>query len=120
MLLMYVLGTVTALRWRRCSSARCCAARCVPMILEMPRVPAAQPAQSLLQNVWHRAQMFLRRAGTVILSCSVRALGTATYPKTTCSPTRCRRKRAHEIQLENSALGHIGKLIEPVGASAGV
>jgi ferrous iron transport protein B len=37
----------------------------------------------------------------------------ATYPKTTV-PAGVGAARTHEIQLENSALGHVGKVIEPV------
>ncbi|MBC7563883.1 MAG: ferrous iron transporter B, partial [Gemmatimonadaceae bacterium] len=69
--------------------------------------------RTLLLNVWHRAQMFLRRAGTVILSCSVVLWALATYPKTVV-PANLDQNRAHEMQLENSALGHVGKIIEPL------
>ena len=112
MLMMYLLGTVTALIVAAIFKRTLLRGPVRPMILEMPayRLPNLR---TLLQNVWHRAQMFLRRAGTVILSCSVILWALATYPKTTV-PTGIDDAQAHEMQLENSALGHIGKVIEPV------
>ncbi len=112
MLLMYVLGTVTALIVAAFFKRTLLRGPVRPMILEMPayRLPNIR---TLLLNVWHRAQMFLRRAGTVILSCSVVLWALATYPKTNV-PTNLAPAAAHEMQLENSALGHIGKVIEPM------
>jgi ferrous iron transport protein B len=112
MLLMYLLGTVTALVVAAFFKRTLLRGPVRPMILEMPayRLPNLR---TLLQNVWHRAQMFLRRAGTVILSCSVVLWALANYPKTERLPSLSP-EAAHEVQLENSALGHIGKLIEPM------
>ncbi|MCC7054065.1 MAG: ferrous iron transport protein B [Gemmatimonadaceae bacterium] len=112
MLLMYVLGTVTALAVAAVFKRTLLRGPVRPMILEMPayRLPNLR---TLLQNVWHRAQLFLRRAGTVILSCSVLLWALATYPKSD-APAGMPAERAHELQLENSALGRVGKLIEPV------
>ena len=112
MLLMYALGTVTALVAAAFFKRTLLRGPVRPMILEMPayRLPNLR---TLLQNVWHRAQMFLRRAGTVILSCSVILWALATYPKADV-PAGFTEEQAHEVRLEQSALGHIGKLIEPV------
>ncbi|MES3034480.1 MAG: ferrous iron transport protein B [Gemmatimonadota bacterium] len=112
MLLMYLLGTVTALLVAAVFKRTLLRGPVRPMILEMPayRLPNLR---TTLTNVWHRAQLFLRRAGTVILSCSVILWALATYPKTDV-PAGVSEDRAHEMQLENSALGHVGKLIEPV------
>jgi len=112
MLLMYLLGTVTALAVAAVFKRTLLRGPVRPMILEMPayRWPNLR---TTLQNVWHRAQMFLRRAGTVILSCSVLLWALATYPRTDV-PAGTTPDKAHEIRLEHSALGHIGKVIEPV------
>ncbi len=112
MLLMYALGTVTALVVAAFFKSTLLRGPVRPMILEMPayRLPNLR---TLLQNVWHRAQMFLRRAGTVILSCSVILWALATYPKTDVPPN-VSAEAAHEMELEHSALGHIGKVIEPL------
>ena len=112
MLFMYLLGTVTALIVAAFFKRTLLRGPVRPMILEMPayRLPNLR---TLLLNVWHRAQMFLRRAGTVILSCSVILWALATYPKT-ATPSEMSAAAAYEVQLENSALGHIGKVIEPL------
>ncbi len=112
MLLMYVLGTLTALVVAAFFKRTLLRGPVRPMILEMPayRLPNLR---TLLSNVWHRAQLFLRRAGTVILSCSVILWALATYPKRDV-PAGVSADAAHEMQLEHSALGTIGKLIEPV------
>ena len=112
MLLMYLLGTVTALLVAAVFKRTLLRGPVRPMILEMPayRLPNLR---TTLTNVWHRAQMFLRRAGTVILSCSVILWALATYPKTNL-PVGVSDDRAHEMQLENSVLGHVGKVIEPL------
>ena len=112
MLMMYLLGTVTALLVAAVFKRTLLRGPVRPMILEMPayRLPNLR---TLLQNVWHRAQLFLQRAGTVILSCSVILWALATYPRTTV-PAGIDESRAHEMQLENSALGHVGRVIEPL------
>ena len=112
MLLMYLLGTVTALCVAAVFKRTLLRGPVRPMILEMPayRLPNLR---TLLQNVWHRARMFLRRAGTVILSCSVVLWAMATYPRTAV-PADVSPAKAHEMQLENSALGHVGKVLEPL------
>jgi ferrous iron transport protein B len=112
MLLMYLLGTVTALVVAAFFKRTLLKGPVRPMILEMPAYRWPNP-RTLLQNVWHRAQMFLRRAGTVILSCSVVLWALATYPRTTI-PAGMDEARAHELQLEHSALGHVGKVVEPL------
>ena len=112
MLLMYLLGTVTALLVAAVFKRTLLRGPVRPMILEMPayRLPNLR---TTLTNVWHRAQLFLRRAGTVILSCTVILWALATYPKSDL-PAGISEDRAHEMQLENSALGHVGKVIEPL------
>jgi ferrous iron transport protein B len=112
MLLMYSLGTVTALVVAAFFKRTFLKGPVRPMILEMPayRLP---DLRTTLLNVWHRVQMFLRRAGTIILSCSVILWALATYPKTSI-PEGISDARAHELRLENSALGHVGKIIEPI------
>jgi ferrous iron transport protein B len=112
MLLMYSLGTVTALVVAAFFKRTLLKGPVRPMILEMPAYRLPNLRTTLL-NVWHRVQMFLRRAGTIILSCSVILWALATYPKSSI-PAGLGDARAHELQLENSALGHIGKVIEPL------
>jgi ferrous iron transport protein B len=63
-------------------------------------------------SVGHRASMFLRRAGTVILALSIVLWALATYPKSHPAPG-VPEAAAQEQQLAHSTLGRIGKVIEP-------
>jgi ferrous iron transport protein B len=83
-----------------------------PMILELP--PYRWPSlRSLMVSVTQRCQMFIRRAGTVILSLSIVLWALATYPKTTVDPTRSPAQQ-QEARLAHSALGRMGQAIAPV------
>ncbi len=117
MLGMYLLGTVTALAVAAIFKRTLLRAAVRPMILELPpyRLPSAQ---TLATTVWQRVMMFVRRAGTVILALSIVLWALATYPRTTPDPS-LPAVAQQEQQLEASALGRIGKVIEPVVAPLG-
>jgi len=81
------------------------------MILELP--PYRRPSvRSLAVSVAQRCQLFLRRAGTVILALSIVLWALATYPKADLPDTLPEAER-QEQQLTHSALGRIGHAIEP-------
>jgi ferrous iron transport protein B len=111
MLAMYLLGTVTALGAAALFKRTLLRGPNRPMILELPqyRWPSVR---NLAISVTGRAKLFLRKAGTVILALSVVLWALATYPKTTTTPGLSDAAR-QEQQLANSALGHVGRLIEP-------
>ncbi|MCU0619105.1 MAG: ferrous iron transport protein B [Gemmatimonadaceae bacterium] len=112
MLGMYLLGTVTALVVAFVFRRTLLRGPARPMILELPayRLPHWR---TLLANVVQRASLFLRRAGTVILAASIVLWALATYPRTEV-PADVPEALAAEVQLERSALGRIGRAIEPV------
>lgn len=112
MLGMYLLGTLTALAVAAVFKRTLLKGPVRPMILELPsyRWPSLR---TLGVTVWQRAMLFVRRAGTVIMSLSIVLWALATYPRTV--PDQALSPEAQqEQQLEQSALGHIGKVIEPV------
>jgi len=112
MLAMYLLGTVTALGVAALFRATLLRGPVRPMILELP--PYRMPAlRSLGVSVWQRCQLFLRRAGTVILSLSIILWALATYPKADVDPT-LPVEQQQEQQLAHSMLGGFGHAIEPV------
>jgi ferrous iron transport protein B len=80
--------------------------------MELPpyRLPRLK---SLALSVWHRASLFLKKAGTVILSLSILLWALATYPKTEPS-AEMTGQQAQEAQLAGSALGRMGHAVEPV------
>ncbi|MBL0937461.1 MAG: ferrous iron transport protein B [Gemmatimonadaceae bacterium] len=111
MLGMYLLGTVAALAIAAIFKRTLLKGPVRPMILELP--PYRWPSVwSLLVSVWQRCQLFLRRAGTVILSLSIVLWAMATYPKAPIDDSMPAEMQA-EQQLEYSVLGRIGKAIEP-------
>ncbi|MFN9118021.1 MAG: ferrous iron transport protein B [Gemmatimonas sp.] len=112
MLGMYLLGTVTALVVAAIFKRTLLKGPVRPMILELPpyRLPSAW---SLLVSVAQRCQLFLRRAGTVILALSIVLWAMATYPRSVVDPSLPDVAR-QERQLQGSVLGQIGQAIEPV------
>jgi len=112
MLGMYLLGTVVALLVAAVFKRTLLKGPVRPMILELPpyRLPSAR---SLLVSVAQRCQLFLRRAGTVILALSILLWAMATFPRATIDPTLPDAAQ-QEQQLGHSMLGRIGHAIEPV------
>jgi ferrous iron transport protein B len=111
MLAMYLLGTVSALGVAALFKRTLLRGPVRPMILELPpyRMPGVK---TLALSVWQRAKLFLRRAGTVILSLSVVLWALATYPKAPPAPGLSPAAQ-QERQLEHSALGRVGHALEP-------
>jgi ferrous iron transport protein B len=109
---MYLLGTLTALAVAAVFKRTLLKGPVRPMILELPsyRWPSVR---TLGVTVWQRAMLFVRRAGTVIMSLSIVLWALATYPRTAPDPLLSEMAQ-QEQQLEQSALGHIGKVIEPL------
>ncbi len=111
MLLMYLLGTVTALGVAALFKRTLLRGPVRPMILELP--PYRWPSvKSLAISVTGRARLFLQRAGTVILALSVVLWAAATYPRSDAD-ARLPEPARKEAQLEHSALGRLGHTIEP-------
>jgi ferrous iron transport protein B len=112
LLAMYLLGTLTALAVAALFKKTLLKGPTRPMIMELPpyRLPSVR---GLALSVWHRVRLFLRKAGTIILSLSIVLWALATYPKSEPAPGLSE-GAAQEQQLEQSALGRIGHVIEPV------
>ncbi|HCT58694.1 MAG TPA: ferrous iron transport protein B [Gemmatimonas aurantiaca] len=111
MLGMYLLGTVAALIAAAIFKRTMLKGPVRPMILELP--PYRWPSlQTLVISVYQRCQLFVQRAGTVILSLSIVLWAMATYPKTAPDPALSPEMQ-QEQQLEHSVLGRVGHAIEP-------
>jgi ferrous iron transport protein B len=111
LLSMYLLGTLAALGMAAVFKKTLLKGRARPMIMELPPYRLPSP-RSLAMSVGHRAWMFVRRAGTVILSLSIVLWALATYPKSHPAPGTPA-AAAQEQQLAHSTLGRIGRVIEP-------
>ena len=112
LLSMYLLGTVAALAVAALFKRTLLRGPTRPMIMELPpyRLP---DARSLLLSVSHRAGIFLRKAGTIILALSIVLWALATYPKTAPAPDATP-EIAQEQQLAQSFLGQAGHAVEPL------
>jgi ferrous iron transport protein B len=117
MLVMYLLGTVTALVMAFAFRRTLLKGPVRPMLLELPgyRAPSLK---TLALTVWQRCQVFLQRAGTVILSLSIILWALATYPKTTVDASLPETVQ-QEQQLAHSVLGRFGHAVEPAVAPLG-
>jgi ferrous iron transport protein B len=116
LLAMYLLGTVAALLTALVFRRTLLRGPLRPMIMEL--APYRAPSlRALATSVWHRVSAFLRRAGTIIFAISIVLWALATYPKSpapvaeTATPAQV--AAAQETQLANSALGRVGRAIEP-------
>jgi ferrous iron transport protein B len=111
LLAMYLLGTLTALGMAAVFKKTLLKGRARPMIMELPpyRLPSVK---SLALSVGHRASLFLRKAGTIILSLTIVLWALATYPKSHAAPGTPP-EVAQEQQLAHSLLGRMGHAIEP-------
>lgn len=112
LLLMYLLGTVTALLMAAVFKKTLLRGAARPMIMELPPYRLPSP-RGLLLSVGHRVRMFLRKAGTIILALSIVLWALATYPKTEPAP-QLSADAAQEQQLAQSLLGQMGHAIEPL------
>jgi ferrous iron transport protein B len=117
LLAMYLLGTVTALLVASVFKRTLLKGQARPMIMELPpyRLPRLR---SLALSVGHRASMFLKKAGTIILSLSILLWALATYPRSE-PPAGMSAQQAQEAQLAGSALGRAGHVVAPLVAPLG-
>lgn len=112
MLAMYLLGTLAALAMAALFKRTLLKGPVRPMILELPPYRWPSP-KSLGVSVAQRCQLFLRRAGTVILALSIVLWAMATYPRTQ-PDVSLPAEAQQEAQLANSVLGRVGHAIEPL------
>ncbi len=105
---MYLLGTIAALASAAVFRRTLLRSETRAMIMELPAYSVPN-ARVLASSVWQRVRLFLRRAGTVIFAISIVLWALGHYPKAHGTP-----EPPHDQQLAQSALGHIGRTVEPV------
>jgi ferrous iron transport protein B len=117
MILMYLIGILMAVLVAFILKKTILRSPIPPLVLELP--PYRMPSlRTVLQNMASRATLFVKNAGTVILAISVilwalayfqvPGSGMATDAGSSVDATQVASQR-----LENSYVGHLGKLIEP-------
>ena len=102
---LYALGTVTAFLFAWIFKKTLGKGEKSMFLMELP--PYRPPKlSSVLRQLWERAMVFLKRAGTIILGISIILWALETYPKSDSDDPA--------VQTEESFLGQGGKLIEPI------
>ncbi|CDM65529.1 ferrous iron transport protein B [Pyrinomonas methylaliphatogenes] len=93
-----------------------------PLVMELPPYRLPNPL-TILQTIWSRAWLFVRRAGTVILAISIILWALANFPRVAPEGDRAQtvadRSAVESEQLKHSFAGRLGHLIEPVIAPLG-
>ena len=125
-LAMYLLGIVVAVIVAWIMKRTILKAPPPPFVMELPpyRLPNFR---TVFQNMFTRAGLFLKRAGTVILAISIILWALAAFPRQTIpnadssvqtqakvSIENSEKSSAESQQLRNSYAGKLGHLIEPV------
>jgi ferrous iron transport protein B len=108
---MYALGTVATFAVAALFNRTLLKGEPPSFLLEMPPYRAPSP-RTVVYQMFERAWLFLKRAGTVILSISVVLWFLASYPK---APEGTPRPE----QVRQSYAGRLGRAIEPVIAPLG-
>lgn len=106
---MYLLGIGAALGTAALLRRSLLRSATRSLILELPGW-AVPSVRVLGANVWRRVRAFLREAGTIIFACAMVVWALATHPKPRATPGT---SVTQEQALASSALGRVGRAIEP-------
>lgn len=89
----------------------------LPFLMELPpyRFPSAK---SVAMTMVNRAKIFLKSAGTIILVFSIALWALSEFPRADV-PAGTPELEAQRIQLEESALGQVGRTVQPIFAPMG-
>jgi ferrous iron transport protein B len=80
-----------------------------PFVMELP--PYRSPrTNAIVKHMWFRSRLYLKKMGGVILIASMIIWALGYFPRTSENKTK---------QLESSAIGHIGRAVQPVLAPLG-
>ncbi len=112
--IIYLTGIVLAVILAKVLRLSLFKGETMPFVMELPpyRLPTFR---SLAIHMWHRAWMFLKKAGTVILAISIVLWVLATFPRTPQEAVAgLGEMEAQQYKLEHSVMGVMGKGIEPV------
>ena len=121
MLAMYFLGIAVAVLVAFVLKKTILKSPPPPFVMELPpyRLPNLR---TVLQNMFTRAWLFVKRAGTIILAISILLWALMYFPRTVADgadPESIAQTEIAATQLENSYAGTLGKTIEPAIAPLG-
>jgi len=112
--LIYLIGILLAVVCAKILRLTVFRGETTPFVMELP--PYRMPTfKSVCIHMWQRGWMFLKKAGTIILAVSIILWAAGSYPKPAAeSLAGLNAEQAHQARLEYSAIGRIGRAIEPV------
>ena len=115
--IVYLLGIVLAALLAKVLRSTLLAGEEAPFVMELPpyRLPTTK---AVLEKMWERGWLYLRKAGTVILGISIILWALSTFPQTE-APEGAGAPAAAAAALEQSFAGRIGHALEPVIAPMG-
>lgn len=105
---IYLIGIILAVLMAKLFRTRLFPGPSEPFVMELPvyRMPVWR---SVLLQVWERAVLYLKKAGTIILAASILMWASFTFPMTE------KGTEADPVQqMEQSFAGHIGHGVEPL------
>ncbi|MBN1457550.1 MAG: ferrous iron transport protein B [Sedimentisphaerales bacterium] len=111
--LIYFIGIVLAIVLAKLLRNTLFRGETMPFVMELP--PYRMPTlRGVLIHMWHRAWMYIKKAGTIILGISIILWAATTYPKIDeTSLTGMDAQLAQKTQVQYSVVGRIGATIEP-------
>jgi len=111
--LIYLIGIVLSIICIKMLRLTVFKGETTPFVMELP--PYRMPTlKSVCIHMWHRGWMYLRKAGTIILAISIILWVAINYPKPSEeSLTGFSIEKARQTRLEYSAIGRLGRTIEP-------
>jgi len=117
LILIYALGVIFALIAAKVLRATVLKGDPTPFVLELP--PFRSPTLSgILWHVWEKTFQYIKKAGTIILACSIVIWALTTFPKAELSGAE-QENLAAALQAENPGADEdeINSMLETIGAN---
>ena len=108
---LYLLGIVMSILMAKLFSRFVVKGESSPFVMELPpyRTPSAK---SVVRHTWEKGKMYLKKMGTTILIASIAVWALSYFPH--------HDELSDEQQMEQSYIGQMGKMVEPVIAPCGL
>jgi len=112
--IIYLIGIILAVLCAKILRITLFKGETIPFVMELP--PYRMPTlKSVAIHMWHRAWMYLKKAGTIILCVSIVLWAAMNWPKPSKQLLEgMSSNQVHKVELEHSVIGRIGRKIEPV------
>lgn len=109
---LYLFGIVMAILMARLFGSFLVKGESSPFVMELPpyRMPTVK---AVFRHTWEKGKQYLYKMGTVILGASIIVWFLSYYPRLDESQVEAS-SNVGETQIENSYIGKIGKVIEPI------